>query len=143
MISEYQVKRLLEHEFGKRDFTPEDNYYLGLSDGDPTQGGIEPSGSIGYARCKIDNTKDFSTVGAEVIEGEPLDNFSLANRVAFSFSVLASEYANGVSHWFLSDSETGGNILYYGELAKPRPMPEDSQVIINPGEMIITRRNAE
>lgn len=136
MISYNRVKQLLEYEFGLRDFTPEAVYYLGLSSTNPAESITEPGAETNYARCNIDNNADN---WGEVA----IDEFSLANKAAFSFNVLNQAYTPGVTYWFLSNASSGGNILYYGELAKPRPMPEDSQVIINPGEMIITRRNVE
>lgn len=136
MISHNRVKQLLEYEFGLRDFTPEAVYYLGLSSTDPATNITEPGPETNYARCAIDNN---ANNWGDVATGE----FSLANKTAFSFNVLNQAYTPGVTHWFLSDTASGSNILYYGELAKSRPMPEDSQVIVNPGEMIIIRRNVE
>lgn len=137
MISSARAKQSLEYEFGLRTFTPESNYYLGLSSTDPATTITEPGSETGYARVEIAND---GTSWGEVQEGQ----FFLSNAIAFSFPVLTAA-ASDVSYWFLATdaSSTAAPPIYYGSLTSARPMPIDSQVIVNVGEMKIYRTNPD
>ena len=150
MISRYRAKQLLEYEFGKREFEPTDRLYIGLSSSNPIEMVAEPDESVGYSRCAIDNTYGagvWSSVGESIkVDGDitkQLGSFSLANKIAFTFGMLTGTFADSVTYWFISDAAVGGNILYYGQLVQPYDMVQDSQIIIPPGEMIITRTNEQ
>lgn len=135
MISSARAKQSLEYEFGLRPFTPEANYYLGLSSTDPATTITEPGSNTGYQRVTIPNS---AASWGEVASGE----FYLSNLIAFTFPVLTAA-ASDVSYWFLSTSDTSTDAppIYYGSLTSARPMPIDSQVIVNIGEMKIYRTN--
>ncbi len=104
-FSDYWENAILDHLFGKGNYTPP-TIYVGLSTADPGDDGTglsEPSGN-GYARV--------ATAAADwnAASGGALDN---ANAIAFA---EASGDWPTVTHFALFDAATGGNLLAHGAL---------------------------
>ena len=136
MIAETQSQKELGYTFGKRPYAPPDTYYLGLSYTPLTNGAgySEPSASAGYARMAIPNNTDTWQVPS---------GYSVTNLAQLTFNTFTSGASTdpNVTHWFISESETGGTAIYFGALTRSRPIIADSQIWINTGEIIIERRN--
>ena len=113
MKTYYQGNLDLDRAFGRTDNTVPTSYYIGLSitpisrDG---SGATEPLSSTGYARVQVQNTKtNFSTSS----------NGEITNTLDISFPESTATWGT-VTHVFISDAVTGGNIRYYEALGAPR-----------------------
>lgn len=92
------------------------NFYIGLSTTAPTTAGgnvTEPSDSA-YARVRLSSLSAPS--GGEV-----------KNSQAISFADSTTDWGQ-VTHFVIYDAATGGNLLIYNTLDKPRTIQSDSQV---------------
>lgn len=114
MITYYQANLLLNKIFGGNDFTwsPPAVYHIGLSrttiNADGT-GATEPSG-MGYARVAVTNNKtNFGAASAG----------ALTNLTAITFPESSGDWGT-ITHIFIADNSTGGNILYFDQLAQSR-----------------------
>ena len=107
-ITTYQANRLNNYLFGATSFTPNGTYYIGLSTTAINAAGTgvtEPTGG-GYKRVAETNFTD-STGGI------------VQNKVQFEFPESTTAWGT-ITHVFISDGLTGGNILYYDALTTPR-----------------------
>ena len=111
-FSDYLENKLLDLVFGSTAYSIPATVYLGLSVGDPTDAGTltgEPSGSA-YARVSVtNNTTNF----ANSSEGVKL------NGVTFTFPKSTGAWGT-VTHFFISDAATVGNMLASGELTESK-----------------------
>jgi hypothetical protein len=109
-FNEFLRNSVLNHVFGGVTMTPPGSLYVGLSTtaiADNGTGATEPTGAT-YNRAAITNNKTFWTTatGAEN---------AVSNSVEFSFPESDAAWGT-ISHFFLSDAPTGGNILVSGAL---------------------------
>ena len=113
-LSNYASKALLDYMFSKTsNFDTQPTIYVGLSTADPLEDGAgitEPSGN-GYARVAT-VAGDWNT--ATLADPSLLDN---ANTVTFP---QATGAWGTVTHFFLIDASSGGNILGSGALPVPK-----------------------
>lgn len=100
------------------------DYYIGLSSTTPDLSGnnvTEPSTSgTGYARVKLTSL------------GAPSDG-TITNSSDITFSESQSDWfpaGNPATHYVIFDSQTGGNLLMYNELVKPRIIEADTVAVI-------------
>lgn len=111
-ITTYQANRLNNYLFGATSFTPNGTYYIGLSttaiNADGT-GVTEPTGG-GYQRVAVTNNKTNFTDST---------GGTVQNKVQFEFPESTTAWGT-ITHVFIVDSLTGGNILYYDALTTPR-----------------------
>jgi hypothetical protein len=108
-FSDYWENEILDHIFGKGDYTPP-TIYVGLSTADPLDDGsglAEPSGN-GYARVQT-STGDWTTAS-----GGAIDN---ANDITFS---EATGSWGTITHFGLFDAASGGNLLAHGTLSQSK-----------------------
>lgn len=111
-ITIYQANRLNNYLFGATSFTPNGTYYIGLSttaiNADGT-GVIEPTGG-GYQRVAVTNNKtNFTDSTGGIVQ----------NKVQFEFPESTTAWGT-ITHVFISDGPTTGNVLYYDALTTPR-----------------------
>ena len=138
MISMERANKSIGYEFGKRPFNPADTYYLGLSTTPIADGAgfTEPPASCGYGRIAITNDSTFWS--------EPA-NYAVTNLQKFLFPAFKTDLEDMIVYWFISEKESasiaGDKAEYYGKLRKERPILQDSQIMINAGDMILERRN--
>lgn len=111
-ITTYQANKLNDFLFGGTSFTPSSTYYIGLSTtaiSSSGTGATEPSGG-GYARVSVTNNKtNFTNASGGIVQ----------NNQQFEFPESTTAWGT-ITYVFISDSPTGGNILYYDALTTPR-----------------------
>lgn len=103
-FSNYLENALLDHVFKTSAYTVPTNLYIGLSTADPTDAGsgiAEPSGN-GYARVNH-NSWDAASGGA------------IENTGEITFPQATGSWGT-ITHFFISDASTGGNMLAHGDL---------------------------
>jgi hypothetical protein len=126
-FSDYWENEILDHVFGKGEYSPP-TIYVGLSATDPGDSGVglsEPSGN-GYAR--VQTTESDWNVAA----GGLLDN---ANTILFS---TASGDWGTLTHFVLFDSASGGHLLAYGALSQPKAFGSGDTARFAGGELDVT-----
>lgn len=101
------------------------NYYIGLSGTEPTLTGSnvsEPSRTgTGYSRIRLSSLS------------VPTDGI-VTNTGDIKFSESQTDWFDADSpatHYVIYDAETGGNLLMYNELSKPRIIESNTIAIIN------------
>ena len=99
-------------------------YYLALFTAAPeeTGGGTEVAGAS-YAR-------------QGVTFGDPSDGVML-NSAAIEFPVATEAWGTAVA-WGLYDAETGGNLVWYGDITTPKELLAGDIYRINTGNMKLT-----
>ena len=111
-ITTYQANRLNDYLFGSTSFTPNGTYYIGLSTTAINAAGTgvtEPTGG-GYQRVAVTNNKtNFTDSTGGIVQ----------NKVQFECPESTTAWGT-ITHVFIADSLTGGNILYYDALTTPR-----------------------
>jgi hypothetical protein len=126
-FSDYWENEILDHVFGKGDYTPP-TIYVGLSSTDPGDSGDglnEPNGN-GYAR--VQTTESDWNVAASGL----LDN---ANTILFS---TATGDWGTLTHFALFDSAFGGHLLAYGALSQPKAFGSGDTARFAGGELDVT-----
>lgn len=116
---------LLDHLFGGTAYT-QPTIYAGLSTADPGDDGSglsEPSGG-GYARVAVPDW-DGATSG------------SSSNTNAINFPDATGSWGT-ISHTFLSDAATGGNVLTYGSIASATAVNNGDTMYFGDGSFTIT-----
>ena len=117
-ITTYQANRLNNYLFGATSFTPNGTYYIGLSTTAINAAGTgvtEPTGG-GYKRVAVTNNKtNFTDSTGGIVQ----------NKVQFEFPESTTVWGT-ITHVFIADSLTGGNILYYDALTTPRTVQTDT-----------------
>lgn len=104
-------------------------FYLGLSTTTPLPDGTnvtEPSDTA-YVRVKLTT---LSTPANGVIK----------NSVAVSFPDSTADWGS-VTHFVIYDASTGGNLLIYNTLDKPRIIQEDSSVAFKAGGLTLSLKD--
>jgi hypothetical protein len=126
-FSDYWENEVLDHVFGKGEYTPP-SIYVGLSAADPTDSGAglsEPNGD-GYARAE-------TTEGDwNVAAGGLLDN---ANTITLG---PATGNWGTLTHFALFDAPSGGHLLVHGTLAQPRTVASGDLARFAGGEIDVT-----
>ena len=106
----YLELEILDHIFGKGAYTPP-TIYIGLSSSDPTEDGsgiAQPAGGS-YAR-KVTAASDWAVASAG----------ATSNAAIITFVESTATWGAALTHFFLSDALTSGNMLGYGTLTTPR-----------------------
>ena len=107
-LSNYVENKILDHILKTSNFIQPSNLYIGLSTSDPLDNGSgisEPSGN-GYLRVNH-NTWDITV------------NRSTENTGTITFPGATGSWGT-VTHFFISDNSTGGNLIGHGELSTSR-----------------------
>lgn len=120
-----KANEILDSEFGNTSYSVDTTLYVGLSttpiSADGT-GATEPSGGA-YARVSVANNKtnwDNASSGA------------LSNLTSVQFTESTASWGT-ITHVFIADSLTGGNVLYYAALDSSRNVTSDTTVLFAPG----------
>lgn len=121
---------VLNHIFGKTAYTAPATYYIGLSTANPGEGGSlagEPAGGS-YVRVAVtNNTTNFPNA---------LDG-SKANGVKIEFPEATGVWG-AITHFFLADALTGGNVIAYGSLLTPKAIENGDVFYFDVGDLVIT-----
>jgi len=133
-VTYYSANRLLDRNFGGVAYTPPATMYFGLStttiqiDG---TGATEPSGG-NYARVAFVNDKTNWGTAA---------NGTLANLVAATFPESSASWGT-ITHVFISDALTGGNIWFFDALSPSRTVASLTTVLFAIGAITVQMNNS-
>lgn len=120
-VTLFQANKILNLCFGSVDYAKNTKLYLGLSTTPIARNGTghtEPTDSA-YKRLSFDNNKNTFT---QATDG------TLKNKVSLSFQESVGDWGT-ITHVFISDALTGGNILYYDPLDTPRIVQSASSLV--------------
>ncbi len=123
-FSNYWENTILDHLFGKSNYTPP-TIYVGLSTADPGDSGAglnEPSGN-GYARVQTEAADWNATVSGL------LDN---ANTITFN---SATGNWGTLTHFALFDAVSGGNMLAHGILTDAKTVGSGDTIRFVAGDL--------
>jgi hypothetical protein len=130
-FNDYLRNSVLNNVFGATAFAPSATLYLGLSTtviADDGTGVTEPVGG-GYARQTVTNDKtSWSTATGA-------DN-RIDNLVELVFPEATGAWGT-VTHFFISDAATGGNILVSGALTATKTIDVGDVARFSPGNISI------
>lgn len=121
MITVYASNKILDNLFGASGISLPSTYYIGLSTttiSSTGTGATEPVGNA-YARVGILNTKAYFSIAT---------NGELSNLSSVTFPVATGSWGT-VSHVFLSDALTVGNIWYFDALQATRIVQSGATLI--------------
>ena len=125
-ITTYAANLILNHLFGySPTLTPPANYYLGVSLQPVSSEGtgiVEPSAANGYARVQLPNNKTTFTTG---------NNKTITLNSEFAFNPSTNPWGT-VTHYFISDAASGGNIWWSGKLNLPRTVEISTILTVKP-----------
>lgn len=130
-FTNYLEDALLDEVFGGVNYTPPATLYIGLSTTVPTEagGGItEPAGG-GYARAGVtNNATNWPATGGDGVK---------ANGTAVTFPQASADWGT-VTHFFISDAATAGNVLASGQLSVSKTIGTGDTASFGAGSLTIT-----
>jgi len=118
----YLENKILDYIFSRTSYIVPTILYLGVSTTAVQEDGTgitEPTDSV-YERLTITNNATNFPAAVDSIK---------QNAVRFDFEV-ATESWGTITHFFISDAITGGNILIYGTLTVSKVIDIDDQLIL-------------
>lgn len=120
-VSAYASNKILDRNFGGTSFTVPTTYYIGLSTTAPAFDGTgitEPSGGA-YARVAMVNNKtNWSNATLGILE----------NLTSVEFAESTASWGT-ITHVFISDALTSGNMWYYEALDTSRTVADSTTVL--------------
>ncbi len=126
-FSDYWENEILDHIFGKGNYTPP-TIYVGLSTADPLDDGsglAEPSGNS-YARVQT-SAGDWNTAS-----GGTIDN---ANDITFP---EATGSWGTITHFGLFDAASGSNLLAHGTLSQSKSITTSDTAKFAAGDLDVS-----
>lgn len=130
-FTNYSVNKMLDLFFGKTPYTPPSTLYLGFStsvmtnEGTPLNEVVFPFDPPCTIRFPIDNNKTtFKASAARKVESDIMIEAGGLSGMEYTFRTL-----------FISDMETGGNVLYYAVLGEDCTVYADEILKIYPGSL--------
>lgn len=125
--SDYLETAFLNHLLGGTSFTAPATLYIGLSTTATTDAGsyTEPSGGA-YARVAV-TSADFGAASSRQI----------ANSTVINFPTATAGWGT-VTHWFIADAASAGNVLFHGALSTSRTINNGDQYYISVGNLAIS-----
>lgn len=127
--TDYLENEILDHILGNSAYTAPSTLYLGLATGVSEAGVItgEPS-SGSYARVAVtNNTTNFPAAS----------NGSKSNGAKFSFPEATGSWGT-ITHVFISDANSGGNVILYSELTTSKTVDTGDTVSFAIGNLTFT-----
>lgn len=112
----YTENKILDAWFGKQSYTVPSTIYAGICTACNSAGTVtgEPTiGTYGYARVAITNS-DVSTTWGSASSGVKANTHGIVQ-----FPTITGTAWGTLTVCFFSDAATGGNILWYGNIASP------------------------
>lgn len=133
-ITYYQANKILDRAFGSALWDANATLYIGLSTSainpDGT-GAVEPLSGWGYGRVAVTNDK--TSWGSA-------SSASLKNSIQITFPESSSLWG-AITHVFIADALTAGNILYYDILGSARTVAANTTVYFGVNNMTISMTN--
>jgi len=129
-FTDYLENKVLNHIFGVTAFSAPASLYVGLSTStiaDAGTGITEPSGNS-YARVAVTNNGTSWTTSTTGV---------ISNKNILSFPEATGSWGT-VTYSFVSDSLSGGNILFYGSLNTSKAVTAGDTVTIKAGDLSVT-----
>ena len=137
-VTYYQSNRILNKLFSNTDPSPTwpTTLYFGLCRSQPLVAGTttpadEQSGS-GYARVAVVNSSASFNVAA---------SGALTTKIAIQFPESTVDWLGPITHIFISDASTGGNVLYYEALSPTRTVLANTTVYFEIGGITLQMVN--
>lgn len=126
-MSDFLADEVLDHLFGKGVYNPP-TIYVGLSTADPTDdgSGIAEPGGGSYAR-KVTAGADWAVSASREIDNAEIITF-----------VTATGAWGTITHFFLSDAISGGNMLGHGVLTAQKVVGDTDIVRFAVGALTVT-----
>lgn len=129
-FADYLENELLDHAFGAALFTPAGTLYVGLSTTAINDAGgniTEPSGN-NYARVAVtNNATNFPAASGG----------AKSNGLAITFPQASGAWGT-VTHFFISDAPSGGNIYCWGALTASKEVTTGDTLSFAVGDLDIT-----
>lgn len=134
-FTNYTAQGLLNYLFGKTSaFDTQPTIYVGLSSTTPTETGtnITEPGSGGYARV--------ATAAADWNAATSADPSVIDNAEVIDFGTASGDWAAGspMTHFFLADASTSGNILAVGALSSAKAVANGDPVYFDAGDLNVS-----
>jgi len=126
-FSDYWENKILDHIFGKANYTPP-TIYVGLSTADPLDDGsglAEPTGN-GYARVQT-SIADWNVASTGTID----------NTNAITFPEATDSWGT-ITHFALFDAATAGNMLAYGALSQSKAIVSGDTAKFDVGDLDVS-----
>lgn len=122
-ISSFLAHKLLDHVLRGVTYSPPSAVYMALYTSNPgdEDTGTEVSGN-GYQRQAV----TFSSA----------ENRRIVNSNQVEFPEATGPWGT-ITHFGLRDAQTGGNLLFYGELTAPVTIGQGQQLIFKIGDIIV------
>ena len=134
-FTNFLERKTLDHLFGRTTYVVPETLYFGASLGISEEGVVtsEPViGDLNYSRTVIQNNTD--TWANAITEG---DIGKKTNAISIIYPMAMGTWGD-ISHFFVSDAPTGGNILIYGTLLAPKYVTAGDTLEFKPGDLIIS-----
>lgn len=125
-LSNYVEDEILDHVLNTDDWAQPANIYVGLSTADPTDdasGITEPTGGS-YARVQHDT---WDAAASRITE----------NTGTISFPEATASWGS-ITHFFISDAASGGNMLAHGALTTPKIISNGDNVSFQDGAIDVS-----
>jgi len=125
MVTKYREQQIVEFLFTGTALVPEPTIYLLISSTQvqPDGTGItEPSLAAGYTRISLINdatTWEWDAIGKQI-----------RNKIQLNMAGVLNSDVGTFTYWAISDSNSGGNILAYGNLTTVLELFEDNGITI-------------
>ena len=139
-MANYLENKLIDFIFRGQNYVLPANLYIALYS-TPIRDDVdaEELSGEGYGRVVVPRTLFAwaGTQGQNSIELSSGESGLTSNNVPIQFPVAKGEWGTAL-WWGILDAQTGGNMLYYGELLFPRTVyPGDMPITFQPGDMAI------
>jgi len=132
-ITAYASNKILDRNFGNTSFSVPATYYFGLSTTPPAfdgTGATEPVGAA-YARIGATNNKtNWSTAALGI----------LSNAAAITFVESSGSWGT-ITHVFIADALSAGNIWYWEALSASRTVATSTTVLFAIGGLQVKMNN--
>jgi hypothetical protein len=126
-FSDYWEDKILDHVFGKVNYTPP-TIYVALSTSDPLDDASELTEPTGNAYARVETSPSDWNAATD----GSLDN---ANDIIFP---KATGSWGTITHFALFDAATDGNMLAYGALSPPKVVDSSFTPIFDAGDLNIS-----
>ena len=131
-FTNYLESALLDEVFGGVNYTPPATLYIGLSSTAPAEGGTgitEPT-AASYARVAVtNNLTNWPATGTDGTK---------SNGTAITFPQAAEDWGPNITHFFIADAATAGNILASGSLSVAKTIGVADTASFGAGSLTIT-----
>ena len=129
-FADFLENELLDHVFGNAAYTAPGTLYVGLSTTTPADDGTNITEPSGGAYARVSSTNNLTNWPAAA-------GGSKSNGVPVTFAAATASWGT-VTHFFLADAPTGGNILGSAALAASKLIDINDQASFDTGQLTIT-----